>query len=154
MIFLIAVLVAVAAFPTFVVLAAGLVPAAVASMIDETPERDFAACVLAANFCGVLPSLADLWWQGNTLVRALAILSDPFSWLAMVGSAALGWGLALAIPPLIAGLLAVVAEQKVRRLKAYQRRLVEEWGEAVAGGAGDEVMAARAAGRIADAGAG
>jgi len=123
---------AAAAFPTFLILAVGLMPAAVASLIDHSRERDLSGCILAANLSGLTPSLVKLWWGGNGLDQALALLSDVFVWLMAIGSAALGWVLVFLIPPLIEVLLIAVANQKLRRLRARQKHLIEEWGEEIA----------------------
>jgi len=132
MFFMVSIVVAAAAFPTFLLLVVGLMPAAVASLIDRSRERDLSGCILAANLSGLAPSLIKLWWNGNGLDQALALLSDVFVWLMAIGSAALGWVLVFMIPPLIEVLLVAVTNQKLRRLRARQKRLIEEWGEEIA----------------------
>lgn len=131
--FLLAVLIAFGAFPTFLVLACGLTPAAVAALLDKRQSRNVATCVLVANLCGVVPPLAELWVRGNTLPAALGLLSDVYVWLMMYGAAATGWVLLWAAPMVMELVLAFADDQRVRRLRAYQRNLVAEWGESVTG---------------------
>ncbi len=131
--FLTAVLIAFVAFPTFIILACGLAPAAAAGIFDNRRGRSAFACVLAANLCGVVVPLIDLWMRGNTLPVAIGLLSDVYVWLMMYGAAAMGWVLLWAGPMVMEVVLVFTDDGRVRRMRAYQRNLIAEWGESVTG---------------------
>jgi len=118
-----------AALPLCVVLAAGLLPAGVAFLIDRSPRRDLARTVAAANLAGVVPPALALLHLEFSFAGALTILREPQNWLIMYGAAAIGWGLH-AIMPALAG---VVIEHRARlteqRLKARAAEIASEWGE-------------------------
>ncbi len=130
--FLFGLLVATAAFPTFLVLAAGLTPAAVAGMLNTRHGRSAFVCVFLANLCGVIPAVIKLWSSGNSLSAALLLFSDPFVWLAMYASAAMGWLLVWMGPAVADVVLAVAADHRAHKLRNFQERLIGEWGHGVA----------------------
>ena len=121
------------ALPTFMVLACGLPPALVAALVDDQPGRHASSCVLAANLSGIAPILMALWTGGNTIGLATMLLSDVYVWLGMYGAAALGWVLIWLWPLVIEFTLAFAANQRIRKLRVYQERLMEEWGDALGG---------------------
>lgn len=130
--FLFGLLVATAAFPTFLVLAAGLTPAAVAGMLNTRHGRSAFVCVFIANLCGVVPAVTKLWFSGNSLSAALSLFGDPFVWLTMYASAAMGWMLVWMGPAVADVVLAVAADHRARKLRDFQERLIREWGHGVA----------------------
>lgn len=124
---------ALAAFPTFVILACGLTPAAVSGLINNRKGHSTFACVLATNLCGVAPAVVKLWSNGNTLDGAISLLTDPYVWLVMYGSAAIGWGLLWASAEIVEIALTLIDNDRIRKLQNYQRKLIAEWGPGVAG---------------------
>ena len=128
-----AVVAAVLAMPSFIVLACGMPPALVAALIDDRRGRHASCCVLAASLAGVAPVLTSLWAAGNTVVAAMQLMSDVYVWLGMYGAAAIGWTLIWLCPILVEIVLTMAAAQRVRSLRAFQEGLVEEWSETVSG---------------------
>ena len=122
---------AVLAMPSFIVLACGMPPALVAALIDDRPGRHASSCVFAASLAGVVPVLAALWAGGNTVVAAMRLMSDVYVWLGMYGAAAVGWMLIWLWPIIAEIVLAVVANHRIRSVRAFRERLVEEWSETV-----------------------
>lgn len=120
------------AFPTFVILACGLPPAIVRGLIDSRGGRDMLACMFVTNLCGVVPVVVRLWSSGNTLEGALLLLSDPYVWLVMYAAALVGWGLLWIVPQLVEIVLTLLDNERIRKLRHYQRNLVAEWGSGVA----------------------
>lgn len=119
----------VVAFPLFILLIVGTLPGLTAWLIDPKPRRDLTTCVLSLNFAGVVPFLATVWIEGTTLSAMLQVLSEPFSWFAMYGGAAMGWVIYLGIPPLVAALRDHQADRRIDLLRAEQRDLIREWGK-------------------------
>ena len=129
------VIAAVLAMPSFIVLACGMPPALAAALIDDRPGRHASSCVFAASLTGVAPVLASLWSGGNTVAGAMRLMSDAYVWLGMYGAAAVGWMLIWLWPVIAEIVLAVVANQRIQSVRAFQARLVEEWSEMVTGAA-------------------
>ena len=124
---------AVLAMPSFIVLACGMPPALAAALIDDRPGGHASSCIFAASLTGVAPVLASLWAGGNTVVAAMQLMSDVYVWLGMYGAAAVGWMLIWLWPIIAEIVLAVVANQRIQSVRAFQERLVKEWSETVAG---------------------
>lgn len=120
------------AFATVVLLFVGMLPSVVAYVIDRTPQKYATFCVGGMNFCGVFPYVLDLWETAHRTGDAFKILTNVFALLAMYGSAAFGWALYSAIPPVVVAVLTVIAQRRVSQLRTNQRRIIEEWGEDVA----------------------
>ena len=70
------------------------------------------------------------------------MMSDVFTLLAIYGSAAFGWLMFMAIPPVVATFLTVVSQRRVAQLRTLQREIIDEWGESVAGRATGEIAGA------------
>src|ERR1700722_9239182 len=76
---------AVAALPLCAVLAAGLVPSAVAFMVDRQPGRYLVKSVTPANLAGTLVPVLTLFRTDFSLSGAMHVLADPHNWLVMFG---------------------------------------------------------------------
>lgn len=125
------IVVAVFAAPTTIVFLAGMMPSAVAVIIDTTPGRYAARCVFALNLAGLAPFLRLLWYGPNDVPAAVRIVSDPYAWLVIYGAAGIGWLLFLGLPNAIAMVKKLEADRQARRLRERQHELVEEWGPSI-----------------------
>jgi hypothetical protein len=123
--------VAVIMLPSFVVLAAAMVPTMVAWVIDPKGKRYLAMTVGALNFAGSLFFLVQLWSELHDLPHALAVLRDPYGWLIAYGAAAAGYGVHFTTPRLTEGIVRFRASSRLGRLEKQMREMVEEWGNAV-----------------------
>ena len=119
------------ATPAFVVLVVGIIPSIVAMFIDREPGRNATIAVTATNLSGVAPFVMELLVSGATMTRAIAMINDVFVLAVMFGTAAIGWGLVLGMPKVAAVYISVSNDAKVQAMLREQRRMVEEWGEAV-----------------------
>jgi len=118
--------------PTVIVFIFGMVPSMAAYVVDRTKEKYATFCVASMNFCGVFPYLLDLWFNTHTIYAATNILADVFALVIMLGAAASGWIIYTTVPPVISSFLSVIAQQRVNALRSEQKKLIEEWGQAVA----------------------
>lgn len=118
--------------PTLIVFAVGLVPTFVALILDRSEEKYSTICVGAMNFAGVFPYVLRLLLGAHTVGAGIEILTNAFSLAVMYGAAGFGWMLFTSIPPVVAAFLTVVSQRKVAVLRASQRSIVEEWGDAIA----------------------
>ena len=110
----------------------GMAPTFVAYVIDRTPKKYAAFCVGGMNFTGVFPSILKLWTNNPDIKTAISIAFNPFDMTMMYGAAAFGWLLYHAIPPVVAGIIAVSAQHRIALLRSRQRELIKEWGDALA----------------------
>lgn len=124
--------------PTCVVLLIGMMPTAVAFMIDRSRSKHLAITVGLLNFCGTLPGLVTLWEEGQAYATAARVAMDAFFWLTAFGAAAIGWGIFLAMPVLVASIYSVLSGHRLGRLRDRQKHLVSEWGEEVSADAAAE----------------
>jgi hypothetical protein len=129
------------ALPTALLLLIGMVPTVVACIVDLTPGRYACRCVGALNFAGTSPFVLRLWADSHTVPQALAIVADPFALLAMYAAAAVGWLIFHGVPGVVAALRTFNARRSAEALRARQRELVEEWGQAVTDAREDGVAA-------------
>jgi hypothetical protein len=124
----------------------GMAPSLVAFVIDRTSKKYAGFTLAAMNFCGVFPYLLELGYRFRDFGAAIKIMTDPMKLLIMYGSASFGWLLYQFVPPVVAAMIAVSAQHKIALLRAQQKDLLKEWGEAIAmpmpGAAGDGASAA------------
>lgn len=127
-------LLAVVLLPTTVVIAVGLVPAAVAFFVDSSRERLLGSTVLCMNAAGVLPAVLRLWKQGHNMDTAIQIITQPIILTVILVSSGVGWLLYIYTPQFVGKLVRKRAEMRIRALEKYQKELVDHWSPAVAAG--------------------
>src|SRR3954469_25210120 len=76
--------------PSTILLTAGMIPTAVAYVVDRDPDKTAPMTVGGLNLAGVVTFLISLWQAGHTMAALTKVLTDPFAWLVMYGAAALG----------------------------------------------------------------
>lgn len=118
--------------PSTVLVVAGMIPTMVAYVIDTDAEKSAPITVGSMNLCGVLPFGIELYQRGHTLKVALDILSHPTAWLVMFGAAGIGWVIYYGVPPLVASVLVMRDEAKIRTLEDKRLALIAEWGPELA----------------------
>ena len=126
--------------PSLIVFTVGLLPTGVAFIVDRSDQKTGTFCVGGMNLCGVVPYVMKLWTGKHTTSAATEIISDVLSLLVMYAAAGFGWILFLAIPPVVATFLSVVAQTRVKALRASQQEIVNEWGPEVANVNGTDVI--------------
>jgi hypothetical protein len=125
---------AVVALPLCLVLAAGLLPTAVAAMVGRNSRRYLVRAVAPTNLAGtVLPALT-LFRTDFSFSGAMHVLADPHNWLIMYAAASVGWFLHWAMPQLANVVLTVNANRAEQRLRRRVEHLVAEWGGAIGAG--------------------
>ena len=125
---MIAIPIALMVIPTVIVLAFTMLPTGVAFIIERGRSWYGGVCVGAMNLAGAAPTLVDLWFNGHTIDRALASLTDILSLLLIYGSAAIGWLIYTMTPNLVATYMAMTAGRRVTALKGQQKELLQQWG--------------------------
>lgn len=113
--------------PTLLV-CVGLLPSLVALVTDTDENRSGLATIGYLNLAGVLPFLVELWQNGQTMEAALRIVRDPFSWVVMFGSAGVGHLMLYTIPPIVASMVLMKQESRLRTLREGIRQLEAIWG--------------------------
>jgi hypothetical protein len=124
---------AVAALPLCMILAAGLLPTAVAAVVDRLPGRYLPRTVGPTNLAGTALPVLTLFRNDFSISGALHVLMDPHNWLIMYGGAAIGWGLHWVMPQIAHVTLDMIAKQTEQRLRRRADQLVGEWGAEVSG---------------------
>lgn len=122
-----------AALPTFTVLCVGLVPTAVAYIVDMTPGRYSTRCVAGLNVAGVVPFLNHVWSSGNDMHAAIGVVTDVFAWLAFYLASGIGWMLFMGLPGIVASIKTYNAQRRSNALRERLEELKQEWGPEVAG---------------------
>ena len=119
--------------PTSLLLAAGMLPTAVAYLIDLDPRKTAAVSVGTLNICGVLPFEIALWKGSNSVPHAMLILADLETWATMYGAAALGWVIYYTVPPAMGAFVAYRSTARLQELQRRQASLRDAWGAEVRG---------------------
>jgi Flp pilus assembly protein TadB len=108
------VVLALTALPLCLLVIGGMLPTAVAVVVDHHQRRYLARTVGAMNLAGVMPGALRLWEAGVSFDSLQQVIDSPYNWLVMYGAAAIGWVLYFCVPPVVA-------------------MVIEEWGEEVTG---------------------
>lgn len=109
----------------------GLLPTWAALLTDRSKDKFSTFCIGSMNFAGMFPYLMQLWTGDNSLAQARDILTNVFSLGVIIGAAAFGWLMFSFIPPVVGSFLTVMSQRRIATLRNDQRKLIEEWGDAV-----------------------
>lgn len=115
-------------FPTVVLVIIGLLPTIFAFFIDKDRQHSSATAIGAMNCAGITPFVIDLWIKGQSMGNVFQILSEPSTWLIILGAAAIGQTIVAVIPQAMATLTLVHSEMRVKTLKHNLEQLKESWG--------------------------
>lgn len=121
------------ALPLCLVFLAGMLPTFVAAMTDRHPKRYLLRSLAGLNLAGMVLPVATLLHAGMTVQGAATVLFDPYKWLWMYGTAALGWVCYLVAPSIAKVVVEAQAVGTQRDLQQRAQLLIEEWGEEVTG---------------------
>lgn len=114
--------------PTVVLLALAMLPTVVAFVAERGKYRYGFICIGGFNFAGVSPYLLNMWFERHDITMALDTLSDVFALMLIYGAAGFGWVLYAVTPTLVGSFLSLTSSRRVAKLRADQRKLVEQWG--------------------------
>ena len=118
--------------PSFMIAVIGMAPTVISYLFETGSARRALPCMVALNIAGVAPVLNMLWGRSNSIASAYALLSDPYIWLLMYGSAGAAFGLLWLMPRMAQAFIDSSARSQRAKLVAEQEKLVEEWGADVA----------------------
>lgn len=111
----------------------GMLPAIVAYETDHTKFKFLSSTVAAFNFAGVFPDMMQVFIEGGTIEILKIKLLDPYVWLVMYGSAALGWCMVWVSPMIASTTLEGIYSGRILHLEGLQKKAEEEWGPEVKG---------------------
>lgn len=116
------------ALPTGLLLAVGLLPAAVALAVDRSAGRGTARTVLALNLAGLLPSIRALWLEGHDLMTLASILGRMEALPLAYAAAVIGFLLPQVLAWAVLAVLEARAYGSVQALERRRAALRETWG--------------------------
>lgn len=105
----------------------GLLPGFVAILTDTDPRQTLGMAVIPMNLAGLIPFCLQLWHDRHPYAALFTMITTPWVWLVIYLSAALGWLLYYAIPPLVLIVMEWGMTQKQTALEAERNRLKQEW---------------------------
>jgi hypothetical protein len=114
--------------PTMILLLAGMLPTLIAFFIDKDRQHSSAIAIGAMNFAGLTPFLIDTLIKGQSMGNVFQILSDPSSWLIVLGAAAIGQMIVSVVPQALATLTLAHSELRIKTLKNNLEQLRNRWG--------------------------
>lgn len=115
----------------------GLAPTIVSWLANTSPNRKSqVTAVLVFNLAGIMPFMGKVMRSPRGLDTVMDITGNVFSWLVMYGAAAAAMLVLLLAPHVAAAMLQMMAHERLKNIATGQARLVDEWGEEVAGKSG------------------
>ncbi|MFN7114808.1 MAG: hypothetical protein ACK4PK_10680 [Alphaproteobacteria bacterium] len=119
-------------YPTTVLFCGCMLPAFVAALIDNKPDKTAGLTVAAMNLAGTMPALLDLWQMGGRIDHALALLLQPQTLLLAYVAAACGWMIYFQVPGVVSGILVKRGQKRLAEIDRRQQELARKWGPQIA----------------------
>ncbi|MGB4057750.1 MAG: hypothetical protein WBK77_06675 [Alphaproteobacteria bacterium] len=111
----------------------GMMPTAVAFIVDNSRAKTKVITVGAMNLAGCVPFLLELWTHGHSLGDVMKIIADPKAIVVMYSAAAIGYIIDWSLTSVIAAVLYQRGLARQAAIKKRQGELVSRWGEEVTG---------------------
>lgn len=137
-VFIMAIVVVLVFLPTFVLFVIGMVPSALAFVLDDTRSKSAAKGIAYLNIAGCFIIGMDLWNGDNSFDAVMNLLLEPINLVIMYGMALFGVILIRSLKPFIQTYLRINYQMQQRNLRNRRKALLREWGEAVASTAATE----------------
>lgn len=109
----------------------GMVPTVVALFTDTDEGRPTLASIAYLNFAGVLPFLIELWQNNQSMEVAISIVRNPSSWVVMLGAAGVAYAIMYVVPPVVASVVLLNQESRLKTLREGSKQLEAIWGPEV-----------------------
>ncbi len=110
----------------------GMLPTAVAKIVDRRPGRRASNTIMMMNMAGLLPyvfKVINTVFSGASPDEvALSLISNPYTWLVIYGFATFGWLIVQFIPQIVFQILLMRSDHLIRKLEHAKEQLIEEWG--------------------------
>lgn len=116
---------------TTVIAAIGMLPTAVAALVDRHPGKNKTFTVGAMNFAGCFPYFLDVWIHGRSMHVALEIISDPKAIIVMYAAAAFGYAISAVVTFMVSVVLIQKSEIRLKKITQEKEALIERWGKDV-----------------------
>jgi hypothetical protein len=123
---------AVVFFPMTALFCGCMLPAFVAALVDNKPDRTAGLTVGAMNFAGTLPAWLALWQMGGEIGHAMALLLQPKTLLLAYAAAAFGWLIYFQVPGVVSGILVKRGQRRLAEIDGRQQELLRKWGGQIA----------------------
>ena len=120
-------------WPSLLLCGVLMAPTVAAAVADRSRGRYLTYGVGLLNLACALPALLRLWGAGQETAMALALAADPGNWGLAYAGAALGWGIFLLLPPVVAGYYATRTRDRLVDLQKRRASLERDWGDEVSG---------------------
>lgn len=119
--------------PTTILFVVGMIPTFVAFFVDKDKRKRSGYSIGALNFAATLAYLIQLWMQGHTMNVTMQLLINPTTLMIIYVCSWIGWVIHFFIPPLISDVVRKSGERRISKIQKQQKKIIEEWGEAVTG---------------------
>jgi hypothetical protein len=119
--------------PSTALLFIGMMPTIAAGFVDRSKRKTKAVTVGAMNMAGCAPFLLELWYEGHSFEKSVAIFTDPMAIVVMYSAAGVGYLIDWSVAGIVASILFQKGLARQKAIRARQQELVERWGREVSG---------------------
>lgn len=126
-------LMAIVFLPTTTMLAVGMLPTIICSLVDKTRGMVRTMSVGSMNLSGCIPFIIELWGRGNDFESAFDYLVEPRTIIVMYFAAAMGYLIDWAMTGIVCSVMVEKAKARIRDIEKRHQALIKRWGEEVAG---------------------
>ena len=119
--------------PSAILLCVGMLPAAIALLVDRSGKAVRGLTVGAMNLAGCSLFLVQLWTHGNKVETALSIIANPQTIIVIYNAAAAGYMIDWALTGIVSTLMVQKGQARQKEIAKIQTQLVERWGPEVTG---------------------
>lgn len=116
-----------------IIMAVGMIPTLVATIVDRTEGRLRAVTVGAMNFAGCAPFMIEVFKKGNDMQTAISYIVQPRTIVVMYFAAGMGYLIDWAMSGIVSSIMVQRAKARLKDMQKEQKELIERWGAEVTG---------------------
>lgn len=117
----------------FIFMLLALLPAILSYFVDTDPGKSMFKTVFTCNFAATLPWTIPIVKAGFSMesYNVTNLMTSPTVWMFVYLGAAAGYALVFLCRLIAKFILIVTYEYRIARLEMIQKRLLDEWGDAI-----------------------
>lgn len=116
-----------------IILAIGMLPSVVATIVDRTEGKIRALTISAMNLAGCTPFIIDVFKGGNNIETAINYIVQPETIIVMYFAAGIGYVIDWSMTGIVSSMIVQKGKKRLKDIDKHKKEMVDRWGVEVTG---------------------
>ncbi len=116
-----------------IILAIGMLPTVVATIVDRSEGKIRALTIGAMNLAGCAPFVVDVLKGGNNIETAINFIVQPETIIVMYFAAGIGYVIDWSMTGIVSSMIVQKGKKRLKDIEKNKKELIDRWGIEVTG---------------------